>query len=102
MRTTLRNLTAAVGLILTAAPVRAGMPSPLPTEEDLVKVFRLNESAEQRLQVISFFLLGLLLSAAAVSFLWNTIRRDVPRLPRLTFGRARLASCSGGCCSSSS
>jgi hypothetical protein len=64
------------------------MPSPLPTEDDLVRVFRLTESAGQRLQVISFFLLGLLLSAGAVQILWNAVRRDVPRLPRLTFLRA--------------
>jgi len=81
-------LTALGGLLVSAAEVRAGMPSPLPTDDDLVKVFHLTETAGQRLQVISFFLLGLLLCAAAVKLLWNSVRRDVPRLPRLTFVRA--------------
>lgn len=88
MRTNGRCLTALAALLVGAATVRAGMPSPLPTEDDLVRVFRLTETAGQRLQVISFFLLGLLLSAGAVKLLWNSVRRDVPRLPRLTFVRA--------------
>jgi hypothetical protein len=88
MRATLRYLTALTGVLIEAANARAGMPSPLPTEDDLVRVFRLTDTAGQRLQVISFFLLGLLLSAGAVQLLWNAVRRDVPRLPRLTFVRA--------------
>jgi hypothetical protein len=76
------------GLLMTSSSARAGMPSPLPTENDLVRVLRLNGSVEQRLQVISFFLVGLLVSAVAVKLLWNAVARDVPRLPRLTFGRA--------------
>jgi hypothetical protein len=75
-------------LLVAAATARAGMPSPLPTDEDLQRVWRLTDTAGQRLQVISFFLLGLLVSAALVQFLWNVVGRDVPRLPRLTFGRA--------------
>ena len=88
MRMIRRSLPALGGLFLTAGQACAGMPSPLPTEEALVKVLRLNATAEQRLQVISFFLLGLLLSALVVKMLWNAVRRDVPRLPRLTFVRA--------------
>src|SRR5206468_1591007 len=51
-------------------------------------VLRLDESVLVRLQTISFFLLGFLLSAAAVRWLWNSLRRDFPQLPRLSFGRA--------------
>ena len=64
----------------------AGMPSPLP--DDLPRVLRLHESAEARLTTISFFLAGLLLSSAAVWGLWNFARRDFPRWPRLSFGKA--------------
>jgi hypothetical protein len=47
-------------------------------------VSHLNDSPRQRLQTISFFLAGLLLSAAAVRGLWNLLRRDFPALPRLS------------------
>src|SRR5215207_1281565 len=88
MRRATRWTTALAGLVATAAAARAGMPSPLPTEDDLEHVLRLTDTAAQRLQVISFFLLGLLLSAGAVQLLWNVVRRSAPRLPRLTFARA--------------
>ena len=48
----------------------------------------LTEAAKARLEVISFFLLVLVLSAVAVRWLWNGMARDVPRLPRLSLGRA--------------
>jgi hypothetical protein len=68
--------------------ILAGMPSPLPSEDDLELVQRLTGSAEARLQVVSFFLVGLLLSALAVKLLWNAVARGLPALPRLSFGRA--------------
>jgi hypothetical protein len=80
MRTNRRLLTALASLLVAETPLRAGMPAPLPTEVDLARVFRLTDTAGQRLQVISFFLLGLLLSAGAVQLLWNIVRRDVPQL----------------------
>jgi hypothetical protein len=65
------------------------MASPLPTEpEEYRKVLRLDSSAGERLQAISFFVLGLLLCAAAVRWLWNSLQRDFPALPRLGYGRA--------------
>src|SRR5947209_7590024 len=88
MRVASRHLVTLAGLLLLATAARAGMPSPLPTEDDLVRVLRLNGTTEQRLEVISFFLGGLLVSALVVQLLWNAVARDVPRLPRLTFGRA--------------
>lgn len=48
----------------------------------------LSEMARLRLQTISFFLLVLLLCAWGVQGTWNGLRRDFPRLPRLSFGRA--------------
>jgi hypothetical protein len=59
--------------------VLAGMPMPL---------VRVSEAARPRLDVISFFLVGLLLSAAVVMVVWNGLRRDFPRLPHLSYARA--------------
>lgn len=85
-----RWLLAAVVFWLVPAPAAtAGMPSPLPTDPE--RIFRLNDTALGRLQTISFFLLGLLLSALAIQGLWNFLRRDFPRWPRLSFARALAA-----------
>jgi hypothetical protein len=62
------------------------MPAPLPTDPELV--LRLNDEPRLRLQAISFFLVGLLLCAAAVRWLWNYLQRDFPNLPRLSYGKA--------------
>lgn len=59
------------------ASLLAGMPS-----------LTLSDLARMRVQSISFFLLVLLLSAAAVKAIWNGLRKDFPRLPRLTYGRS--------------
>src|SRR5262249_25833309 len=69
-------------LLLALAPsVAAGMASPLPTEPEVYrKVLRLDDPARERLQAISFFVLGLLLCAAAVRWLWNHLQRDFPAL----------------------
>ena len=48
----------------------------------------LNEVAAQRIEVVSFFLVVLLLAAAGVRWLWNGLTADSPRLPRLGYGRA--------------
>jgi hypothetical protein len=69
----------------SGARIPAGMPSLLP--EDLPTILRLNEEPHLRLQAISFFLLGIMLSAIAVRFLWNHIARDFS-LPNLSFGRS--------------
>jgi hypothetical protein len=56
---------------------QAGMPS-----------VTLTDVARMRVQTISFFLVGLLGSAALVQLLWNYLRRDFTRLPCLNYGRA--------------
>jgi hypothetical protein len=38
--------------------------------------------------VISFFLLGLLACAGVIRWIWNGLRKDLPVLPRLSYGRA--------------
>lgn len=61
----------------------AGMPAPLPS--DFETVTRLTESAHGRVQAISFFVFGVLLSALLVKLLWNALCRDFPGLPRLRY-----------------
>ena len=74
-------------LLAVASNAVAGMPSPLPSDDELVRVFRLNDTVDQRVQVISFFVVGLLLCAAVVRWLWNYAGRELP-LPRLGYGKA--------------
>src|SRR5438105_3026254 len=63
--------------LIAPSPAQAGMPS-----------FTLTDLAKMRLETISFFLMVFLLSAGAVKLLWNWLRRDFPRLPRLNYARA--------------
>jgi hypothetical protein len=55
----------------------AGMPSIV-----------LSDLARMRIQTISFFLLGFLASSWVVQRIWNSLRADFPRLPRLGYGKA--------------
>lgn len=80
---------AVLGLLL-AVPASAGMPAPLPLPPPDTTT-RLTDVTVERLQVISFFLAALLAAAAAVWGLWRVLRRDLPRLPRLSFGGALAA-----------
>lgn len=73
-------------LCSTLGSVLAGMPY-VPSQE-VIRVLRLTEPAEIRLQEISFFLVGLLLCAAIIQGLWNWIGRDFAQLPRMSFLRA--------------
>jgi hypothetical protein len=60
-----------------ANTVLAGMPS-----------LSLTDIAALRMQSISFFLLVLLLCAWGVMALWNALRKDFPKLPVMSYGRA--------------
>lgn len=64
-------------IALDARPAAAGMPSA-----------NLTDLGAMRFEAISFFALGLILCAAFIQLLWNWLRRDFPRLPRLTYGKA--------------
>ena len=55
----------------------AGMPS-----------ITLTDVVRMRLQTISFFAVGVLLSAAAVCWLWNRLRQDFDVLPHLRYRAA--------------
>jgi hypothetical protein len=64
-------------LISTAQNSRAGMT-----------VYDLNDVVRLRLEDISFFIVLLLLCTLGIRFLWNVVQRDLPNIPRLTFGKA--------------
>ncbi|HEX6986596.1 MAG TPA: hypothetical protein VF170_14535 [Planctomycetaceae bacterium] len=76
----------AVTVAGVASVAVAGMPAPLPSDFETVR--RLTDSAHERVQAISFFVAGVLLSALLVRWLWNGVRRDFPRLPRLRYRTA--------------
>jgi hypothetical protein len=79
---------AATGTVLLGSvpAATAGMAAPLPIQPQQFQ--RLAENPLQRLQAISFFLAALLLCALAVQLLWNYLQRDLPKLPRLSYGKA--------------
>jgi hypothetical protein len=64
-------------LISSPAVAQAGMPS-----------LTLTDVARMRVQTISFFLVGLLVTAASIQLIWNYLRRDFTILPRLTYKKA--------------
>jgi hypothetical protein len=83
MRTTLATI---VALVATGA-VQAGMPS-FTAEQVGGTVYYLTENTTRGVQNLSFFLAGLLLSAWIVQRIWNGLRVDFTRLPRLSFSKA--------------
>lgn len=68
---------AAAAIVLLPAAAYAGMPS-----------ITLSDVAKVRLENISFFLAGFLLSAWLVKLVWNFLGRDWTFLPRLSYGKA--------------
>ena len=48
----------------------------------------LSDLSRERLEIISFFVLCLLLCAAVIRGIWNGLRKDFPFLPRLSYLRA--------------
>jgi hypothetical protein len=74
--------------VIRPGEARAGMPSF--TLADIQRSFRLglSDPTRMRVEAISFFLLGLLVCAAVIRWTWNSLRREFPRLPRLSYGKA--------------
>jgi len=62
---------------LNPATAHAGMPTVL-----------LTDMARMRIQTISFFLLGLLLSSKLIQWIWNSLGKDFTQLPRLSYFKA--------------
>ncbi len=90
---------ASIGAVISCmsiATVNAGMPAVLPsgwTAENSAEFGHepgeLSGSiAAVRFQAISFFVVLFLLTALLIKWIWNAARRDVPSLPRLSYGRA--------------
>jgi hypothetical protein len=71
-----------------AAIAEAGMPSFTLSDVPVTKTRSLAELVRMRLEVISFFSGVLLLSAAAIRWIWNSLRNDFPRLPRISYAKA--------------
>jgi hypothetical protein len=86
MRRTTPLILACLLTLGQASAVIAGMPAPLPTDPE--RILRLSEPVQARLQTISFFLLVILVCAWVVQGLWNYLRRDFPRVPRLSYPKA--------------
>src|SRR5262245_3581544 len=68
------------------ATALGGMPSVTPA--DIQRIVAATRLTTQRLEAISFFLVAFLIVAAAIRGIWNSLRRDFPRLPRLSYTRA--------------
>lgn len=73
-------LLGSAAILWLPSSAKAGMPS-----------VTLTDLAHMRIQTISFFLVGLLLSSWFVQLLWNNLRRDFSSLPRLGYGKALSA-----------
>jgi hypothetical protein len=72
-------LIAALASLALPGVARAGMPS-----------ISLTEIARLRFETISFFLVGFLVCSWFVRLIWNGLRSDFPRLPRLSYKRALM------------
>jgi hypothetical protein len=93
MATLTRSILVTLALVLIwPQAASAGMPSvtlaDVPPAVRTVTQTGLTDLARQRLEVISFFLLGLLACAGVIRWLWNGLRKDFPscpgcRIPRL-------------------
>ena len=68
---------AVAAVVLTAQPAFAGMPS-----------FNLTDAATARIDTLSFFLLLFLASSLVVWRVWNGLRSDFPKLPRLSYRKS--------------
>ena len=50
--------------------------------------FTLTDAARARIEVISFFLLVILLSSWVVKLLWNVLAKDFPAMPKISYKQA--------------
>lgn len=73
-------------LLLSATPAHAGMPWFPPAQ--WWRPTLLADLTRQRLEAISFFVLGFLACGLFIQWIWNSLRRDFARLPRLSYPRA--------------
>lgn len=78
----------AVGVLCLgfAASAEAGMGAI--TLEEIPRYLTLSKLAKLRLDAISFFLVGLLASGWAIQLIWNSLTKDFPKLPRISYLRS--------------
>jgi hypothetical protein len=69
------------GLVLMPAVAEAGMPH-----------LRLTEMGQRSVSAFSFFLFSVFVLAGVVRVQWNTVARELPRLPRLSYFTALAAT----------
>lgn len=69
-----------------AATAEAGMGAI--TLEEIPRYLTLSKLAKLRLDAISFFLVGLLASGWAIQVIWNSLAKDFPKLPRMSYLRS--------------
>lgn len=96
-RTLSGRITPLLAALFAVSPTTllAGMGVPVPTElevERLPQIRSLSPWIDARLQTLSFFVVGVLLCAAAVRWLWGIVRRDWPALPVLSYRGALAAT----------
>ena len=68
------------------------MPAAMPPPLAGMPGIDLTDAAAVRLDAVSFFLAAFFLCAAIGWGCWNLLRRDFPKLPRLSYGRAVAAT----------
>lgn len=56
--------------------------------DDIPRYLTLTEMTSSRLEAISFFAAVAILCGLAIRFGWNSLRKDFPRLPHLSFAKA--------------
>ncbi len=72
--------------LIGAATAEGGMAAP--TLEDIPRYLTLSKLARLRIDAISFFLVCLLASGWAVQLVWNSLAKDFPKLPRISYLRS--------------
>ncbi len=72
--------------MLFAATAEAGMGAI--TLEEIPRYLTLSKLAKLRLDAISFFLVALLASGGAIQLIWNSLAKDFPKLPRISYLRS--------------
>ncbi|HVX13564.1 MAG TPA: hypothetical protein VHC22_20430 [Pirellulales bacterium] len=60
----------------------------IPTLEDVPRLVTLTNTTKLRLDAISFFGVSLLVIAWAIQWVWNSVAKDFPRLPRISYLRS--------------
>jgi hypothetical protein len=73
---------------LCGGPSAASAGMGAPTLEDVPRLLTLSNMAKLRLDAISFFVACLLGIAWAIQLVWNSLVKDFPRLPRISYLRS--------------